>query len=167
MTTFPANFSSCILGQVYYDAAAQNDINTVIDDGGTNGPVGSPAFPCPDPSLEFAFPPGGTRMSVPSGASGHAAGNNPDVPCHHGPQLTATTATQVGGVFCPPGPGTPPGCVGAVALAGIGGSAFNPNTGHFLVTNSNSIAGDVTVGSVDEVDPFHTFPGGPVTAYRR
>ena len=29
MTTFPANFSSCILGQVYYDAAAQNDINTV------------------------------------------------------------------------------------------------------------------------------------------
>src|ERR1700747_2884940 len=157
MTPFPANFASCILGQIYYDAATQNDINTVIDDGG-------PApFSCPDPSLQFAgLLPGVPGPAVPSGASGHAAGFNPDVACHHGPQLTATTATQVGGVFCTPGPGTPAGCVGAVALAGIGGSAFNPNTGHFLVTNSNSIGGDVTVGSVDEVDPFHTFPGGPV-----
>jgi hypothetical protein len=161
MTPFPANFSSCILGQIYYDAAAQNDINTVVDDGGSNGPVGSPAFPCPDPTLQFAGPPGIPGPAVPTGASGHAAGFNPTVPCHHGPQLTATTSTQVGGVFCPPGMGTPAGCVGAVALAGIGGSVFNPSTGHFLVSNSNSIAGDVTVGNIDEVDPFHTFPGGP------
>jgi hypothetical protein len=161
MTPFPANFSSCILGQIYYDAAAQNDINTVVDDGGSNGPVGSPAFPCPDPTLQFPGPPGIPGPAVPTGASGHAAGFNPTVPCHHGPQLTATTSTQVGGVFCPPGMGTPAGCVGAVALAGIGGSVFNPNTGHFLVSNSNSIAGDVTVGNIDEVDPFHTFPGGP------
>ena len=153
MTTFPANFSSCILGQVYYDLPAQNDINTVIDDGGG---------PCPDPSLQFSGPPGMPGPAVPSGASGHAAGNNPDVPCHHGPMLTATTSTQVGGIFCAPGPGTPPGCTGAVGLAGIGGSVFNPNTGHFLVSNSNSIVGDVTVGSIDEIDPFHTFPGGPV-----
>jgi hypothetical protein len=158
MTPFPANFSSCILGQIYYDAAAQNDPNTVIDDAGANGDAG---IPCPDPSLQFPGPPGVPGPAVPSGASGHASGFNPDVACHHGPMLTATTSTQVGGVFCAPGPGTPPGCVGAVALAGIGGSAFNPATGHFLVTNSNSIAGDVTVGSVDEVDPFHTFPGGP------
>jgi hypothetical protein len=161
MTSFPANFSSCILGQIYYDLPFNNDINTVIDDSPSSD-NGINGLPCPDPSLEFSFPPGGTRVSVPTGASGHAAGNNPDVPCHHGPMLTATTSTQAGGVFCAPGPKTPPGCVGAVALAGIGGSAFNPNTGHFLVTNSNSIAGDVTVGSVDEVDPFHTFPGGPV-----
>ncbi len=46
-------------------------------------------------------------------------------------------------------------------LVSVGRSSI-PNTGHFLVTNSNSIGGDVTVGSVDEVDPFHTFPGGPV-----
>ena len=74
--------------------------------------------------------------------------------------LTATTATQAGGVFCAAGPGTPAGCVGAVALAGIGGSAFNPNTGHFLLTNANG-SPDVTYGTVDEIDPFHTFPGGP------
>jgi hypothetical protein len=153
MTPFPANFSSCILGQIYYDAAVQNDINTLIDDGGG---------PCPDPSLEFNFPPGGTRVPVPSGASGHAAGNNPDVPCHHGPMLTITSSTQVGGVLCAQQVNPPASCTGAVALAGIGGSVFNPNTGHFLVTNSNSIGGDVTVGSIDEVDPFHTFPGGPV-----
>ncbi len=117
----------------------------------------------PIPLFNFLVTPGVPGPAVPSGASGHAAGFNPDVACHHGPMLTATTSTQVGGIFCAAGSnGTPPGCVGAVALAGIGGSVFNPNTGHFLVTNSNSIAGDVTVGSVDEVDPFHTFPGGPV-----
>jgi hypothetical protein len=158
-TTFPKNLSSCILGQIYYDAAFSNDINTVIDDQGANGANG---IVCPDPSLQFAGPPGVPGQAVPSGASGHAAGFNPNVPCHHGPQLTATTPTQVGGVFCAPGPNIPAGCVGAVGLAGLGGSVFNPNTGHFLLTNGNAIGGDVTVGSVDEIDPFHTFPGGPV-----
>jgi hypothetical protein len=148
---FLANHSSCILGQIYYDGAAQNDINTVIDDQGAN----LNKFSCPDPSLQFkGTAPGVPGPPVPSGASGHAAGFNPDVACHHGPMLTATTATQVGGVFCAPGPGTPPGCVGAIGIAGLGGSAFNPNTGHFLLTNSNSTA-DLTVGSVDEIDPFH------------
>jgi hypothetical protein len=148
---FPANHSSCILGQIYYDGAAQNEINTVIDDQGAN----LNKFSCPDPSLQFnGTAPGAPGPPVPSGASGHAAGFNPDVPCHHGPMLTATTATQVGGVFCAPGPGTPPGCVGAIGIAGLGGSVFNPNTGHFLLTNGNSTA-DLTVGSVDEIDPFH------------
>jgi hypothetical protein len=153
-STFPANFSSCILGQIYYDAGSQNDTNTVVDDGGPS-PVS-----CPDPSLQFAGTPGVPGPAVPSGASGRAAGNNPTVPCHHGPMLTATTSTQVGGVFCAPGPGTPTGCVGAVALAGLGGSVYNPNTGHFLLTNANA-TGDITVGSIDEIDPFHTFEGGP------
>ena len=150
---FPANFSSCILGQIYYDGAAQNDINTVIDDQGAN----LNKFSCPDPTLQFnGTIPGVPGPPVPSGASGHAAGFNPDVPCHHGPMLTATTRTQVGGVFCAPGPGTPASCVGAVALNGLGGSVFNPNTGHFLLTNGNSSA-DISVGSVDEIDPFHAF----------
>jgi len=150
---FPANFSSCILGQIYYDGAAQNDINTLIDDQGAN----LNTFPCPNPTLQFnGAQPGVPGPPVPSGASGHAAGFNPDVPCHHGPMLTATTATQAGGVFCAPGPGTPSGCAGALALNGLGGSAFNPNTGHFLLTNGNSSV-DLTVGSVDEIDPFHPF----------
>ncbi len=155
VTTFPANYASCILGQIYYDAAAQNDDTVFIDDGGANGPVGSPAFPCPDPSLQFFGPaPGVPGPAVPSGASGHAAGFNPDVACHHGPQLTATTSTQVGGVFCAPGPGTPAGCVGAIAPAGLGGMIFYPPTSTFLLTNGNA-TGDITVGSVDVIDPLH------------
>jgi hypothetical protein len=149
--TFPANFSSCILGQIYYDGAAQNDIDTLIDDQGAN----LNAFPCPDPTLQFnGSLPGVPGPPVPSGASGHAAGFNPDVPCHHGPMLTATSPTQAGGTFCAPGLGTPAGCAGAVALNGLGGSVFNHNTGHFLLTNGNSSA-DISVGSVDEIDPFH------------
>src|SRR5580700_5820501 len=50
-TTFPANYASCILGQIYYDGAAQNDITAFIDDGGANAVAG---FSCPDPSLQFA-----------------------------------------------------------------------------------------------------------------
>jgi hypothetical protein len=150
---FPANYPSCVLGQISYDGAPQNDISTVIDDQGAN----LNAFPCPDPTLQFTGPaPGVPGPPVPSGVSGHAAGFNPDVPCHHGPLLTATTATHAGGAFCPPGPGTQPGCVGAIGLAGLGGSVFNPNTNHFLLTNGNSTI-DLTVGSVDEIDPFHPF----------
>ena len=150
---FPANYSSCILGQIYYDGAAQNDVSVVIDDQGAN--LGK--FSCPDPTLQFSGPaPGVPGLPVPSGASGHAAGFNPDVPCHHGPMLTVTTPTQAGGVFCLPGPSTPPGCTGAIGISGLGGSVFNPNTGHFLLTNANSTT-DLTVGSVDEIDPFHPF----------
>jgi hypothetical protein len=150
---FPANYSSCILGQIYYDGAAQNDVSVVIDDQEAN--LGK--FSCPDPTLQFSGPtPGVPGPPVPSGASGHAAGFNPDVPCHHGPMLTVTSPTQAGGVFCPPGPGTPPGCMGAIGISGLGGSVFNPNTGHFLLTNANSTT-DLTVGSVDEIDPFHPF----------
>ena len=144
---FPANYSSCILGQIYYDGAAQNDISSVVDDQGAN----LNKFPCPDPSLQFnGTTPGVPGPPVPSGASGHAAGFNPDVPCHHGPMLTIT------GVFCAPGPGTPAGCAGAIGISGLGGSTFNPNTGHFLLTNANSTS-DLTIGSVDEIDPFHPF----------
>jgi|HubBroStandDraft_2_1064218.scaffolds.fasta_scaffold26733_2 hypothetical protein len=148
---FPANYSSCILGQIYYDGAAQNDTSVVIDDQDAN---------CPDPTLQFNGPaPGVPGPPVPSGASGHAAGFNPDVACHHGPMLKAS------GVFCAAGAGTPPGCTGAIAIAGLGGSVFNPNTGHFLLTNANSTA-DLTVGSVDEIDPFHPFTAaGGATVY--
>ena len=47
-------------------------------------------------------------------------------------------------------------------VAGIGGSAFNPNTGHFLVTNASASPADLTVGTVDEIDPRLGNPNGPV-----
>jgi len=88
-------------------------------------------FPCPDPST-----------TAPSGVSGTGVGaGGTNVPCHHGP------------IF--------PGFGGVVSLAGIGGSTFNPNTGHFLITNGNA-TGDLTVGTVDEVDPRIGNPNGPV-----
>jgi len=133
------NFPTCILGQIYYDGAFAND-NLPGTSGGVKvddvGPNAANGIVCPDPSTP-----------APSGASGHNAhGIGVDVPCHHGPMLTT------GGAFCANQAAPASNCVGALALAGIGGSAFNPNTGHFLVTNSNA-TGDLTVGTVDEIDP--------------
>jgi hypothetical protein len=146
-STFPANFATCILGQVYYDNALPTSNSVVVDE--TNG------FACPDPSLEFSFPPGGTRVSVPSGASGDPTGlNTTTIPCHHGPMLrNGPPGTPTNGTFCPTATSFPD-CFGAVALAGLGGMVYNPNTGHFLLTNANATT-DITVGSVDEIDPFH------------
>jgi hypothetical protein len=160
-STFEVNYASCIVGQIYYDGAVQNDDTVLIDDGGVNGANG---FVCPDPSLQFNGTPGVPGPPVPSGASGHAAGFNPDVACHHGPQLTATTPTQPGGVFCAAGPGTPAGCVGAIAPAGLGGMIFYPPTSTFLLTNGNSTP-DITVGSVDVIDPLHPITVGGVTKF--
>ncbi|HEY4949297.1 MAG TPA: hypothetical protein VIH88_03100 [Candidatus Acidoferrales bacterium] len=160
-STFEVNYASCILGQIYYDQAAQNDDTVLIDDGGANGAAG---FVCPDPSLQFNGTPGAPGPNVPSGASGHAAGFNPDVACHHGPQLTITTATQPGGVFCAAGPVTPAGCIGSFAPAGLGGMVFYPPTSTFLLTNGNSTP-DITVGSVDVIDPLHPITVGAVTRF--
>jgi hypothetical protein len=164
-SAFPANYASCILGQIYYDGAPQNDITAFIDDGGTNGPVGSPAFPCPDPSLQFyGTAPGMPGLPVPSGASGHAAGVNPDVPCHHGPLLTNSTTGKAGGAFCKAGPGSPAGCVGATAPAGLGGMIYYPPTHTFLLTNGNATS-DITVGSIDVIDPLHPVTVAGVKKY--
>jgi len=141
----PVNPPTCILGQIYYDGAAQNDSTVVIDDGGLNG---GGAFPCPDPST--------TALS---GVSGHGGGVNilgPDIPCHHGPLLNPN------GTYCASQANPPsPGCVGAVAIAGLGGSAFNPNSGRFLLTNSNSFGNNLTIGSVDVINPNLGSPNGP------
>lgn len=52
-------------------------------------------------------------------------------------------------------------CVHApIAPAGLGGSTFNPLTGHFLTADPNS-TGDPRVGEIDEVDPFAFINGGP------
>lgn len=132
----PTNFPTCILGQIYYDGAPLNTGTVAVDN--------QTGFPCPDPST-----------TAPSGVSGTGVGaGGKNVPCHHGPILTSA------GVFC--NQTAPAGnCIGAISPAGIGGSAFNPNTGHFLVTNANA-TGDLTVGTVDEIDPRIGNPNGPV-----
>lgn len=88
-------------------------------------------FPCPDASTP-----------APSGVSGTGVGaGGKNVPCHHGPIIA--------------------GFGGAISPAGLGGSVFNPNTGHFLVSNSNASA-DLTLGTIDEIDPRIGNPNGPV-----
>ena len=144
----PINPPTCILGQIYYDGAVQNDSTVVVDDGGLNGPAG---FICPDPST-----------TVLSGVSGHGGGVNilgPDIPCHHGPMLNpdGTFCASQGTTAVPP----TAGCVGAVSIAGIGGSAFNPNSGRFLVTNSNASGTNLTIGTVDVINPNLGSPNGP------
>ena len=131
----PTNFPTCILGQIYYDGVAPLNNSVAVDSG---------SGPCPDPST-----------SAPSGVSGTGVGaGGKNVPCHHGPVVTQA------GVFC--NQAAPAGnCAGAVSLAGLGGSAFNPSTGHFLVTNGNA-TGDLTVGTVDEIDPRIGNPAGPI-----
>ena len=140
----PINPPTCILGQIYYDGAVANNSSVPIDDTGLNGTAG---FICPDPST--------TALS---GMTGHGAGVNilgPDRPCHHGPMLNPD------GTFCASQNPPSAGCFGAVAIAGIGGSAFNPNTGRFLVTNSNSDAANLTIGSIDVINPNLGNPNGP------
>jgi hypothetical protein len=158
-TLFAANYASCILGQIYYDGAPQNNnTNSVIDDIGENGANG---FVCPDPSLQFfSSTPGVAGASVPSGASGHAAGFNPDVACHHGPILDINTGNY--DATCDP-IASPTVCTGAIAPAGLGGMLFQPSTGFFLLTNGNSTA-NITVGSIDVIDPLHTVTVGGVTS---
>src|ERR1700688_253451 len=138
------NPPTCVLGQIYYDGATQNDSTVIIDDGGLNGANG---FICPDPS-----------STALSGVTGHGGGVNifgPDKPCHHGPMLNHD------GTFCASQAPPSAGCFGAVSIAGIGGSAFNPNSGRFLVTNASASPTDLTIGTVDVINPNLGSPNGP------
>ena len=150
------NPPSCIIGQIYYDGAGGNAsgglglTSTVPVDtvGGT--------FPCPDPSNPQTF--GGVSGSVNSGIPGVGvtpSGTPYTIPCHHGPIVDMTLGT-----FC--NQASPGGnCTGAISPAGLGGMVWNPNTGHLLLTNANSI-GITSIGSVDEIDPQLGNPNGPV-----
>jgi hypothetical protein len=141
------NPSSCIIGQIYYDGAPQNNVGVPVDNISTNGAQG---FVCPDPS----------NPEVQSGVSGTpgvnivAAAGAP-IPCHHGPILTPT------GTFCSSQTIPVAGCGGAISPAGLGAPGFNPNTGHFLLPNSNA-TGNLTIGTIDEIDPRPGNPDGPV-----
>jgi hypothetical protein len=141
------NPSTCILGQIYYDGAPQNNTNVPVDDvllNGTNG------FICPDPSNPQV-------NSGVSGNPGYITGTTP-IPCHHGPIIDNLT-----GIYDPSCNPTVAGapCIGSISPAGLGAPAWDPNTGHFLLPNSNS-TGVLSVGSIDEIDPRPGNPNGPV-----
>jgi hypothetical protein len=148
------NPPSCILGQIYYDGAGGAASGGL----GLNNPpvqvdtVGG-TFPCPDPSNPQTF--GGVSGSVDSlvpGVGTTPSGVNYSIPCHHGPLVDqGPLSDQKAGTFCSQ---TAPGsnCAGAIAPAGLAGMAWNPNTGHLLLANENSI-GITSIGSIDEIDP--------------
>ena len=139
------NPSSCILGQIYYDGATQNNIGVPVDYIGLNLANG---FVCPDPS----------NPQVQSGVSGtpgvNITGTNA-IPCHHGPLVNPD------GSYCSAQDGSIPTCMGAISPAGLGAPGFNPNTGHFLLPNSNA-TGNLSIGTIDEIDPRPGNPDGPV-----
>jgi len=158
-STASFNPPSCILGQVYYDGAggaASGGLGLTVTATAPYVPtvqvdeISNGSFPCPDPSNPTAL--GGVSGSPATGALlGNGIGTRPSgatytIPCHHGPVLD-----QTAGTFCNQfAPAS--SCAGAIAPAGLGGMVWNPNTGHLLLTNENSI-GITSVGSVDEIDP--------------
>ncbi len=149
------NPPGCIVGQVYYDgaggiASAGAGLNAGVPvDVVPNAANPTGTYACPDPSNPQTF--GGVSGSLADAALVPGIGNLPSggtytIPCHHGPIVDQSLGT-----FCSQ---TAPGstCSGAISPAGVGGMAWNPNTGHLLLTNSNSIA-ITNIGSVDEIDP--------------
>ena len=139
------NAPSCILGQIYYDGGPQNNTGVPVD----APPVEPLNTPCPDPS----------NPQVLSGVSGFAGVNitgTVDIPCHHGPIID--NATGIYDPTCNPLVSGAP-CIGAISPAGLGAHTWDPNTGYFLLTNSNS-TGVLNVGSLDVINP--KTPNGPV-----
>jgi hypothetical protein len=150
------NPPSCIIGQIYYDGAGGTASGGMGLSSGVPVDTVGGSFPCPDPSNPQTF--GGVSGSVNSGIPGVGmtpSGTPYTIPCHHGPILDTTMGT-----FCNQ---TSPAasCAGAISPAGLGGMAWNPNTGHLLLANSNSI-GITSVGAIDEIDPRLGNPNGPV-----
>jgi hypothetical protein len=150
------NPPSCIIGQIYYDGAGGNasagmglNPNVPVDTVGGS-------FPCPDPTNPMIF--SGVSGSINSGVPGVGmtpGGTAYTIPCHHGPIVD-----QAMGTFC--NQTTPTGnCSGAISPAGLGGMVWNPNTGHLLLSNPNSI-GITSIGGIDEIDPRLGNPNGPV-----
>ena len=168
------NPPSCIIGQIYYDGAGglasggsgptfglspNIPVDTIIAAAGVSGGT---VFPCPDPSNPHVFSgvSGGIANANPAvglpGLSGVTPNGTPyTIPCHHGPLLDQTT-----GKFCSQ---TNPGgnCAGALAPAGLGGMAWNSNTGMLLQANENSI-GITNIGNIDVINPRLGNPNGPV-----
>jgi hypothetical protein len=109
-------------------------IGQIYYDGANDNPnVAVDTADAPCPDPSNFFDAASTQP-VPSGVSGVGVGvGGRNVPCHHAP----------------------------ISPAGIGGPVWNPNTGHFLLPNANS-SGDLTIGSIDDIDPRLGNPNGPV-----
>ncbi|MGA8619478.1 MAG: hypothetical protein WB660_13305 [Candidatus Sulfotelmatobacter sp.] len=149
------NPPSCIIGQIYYDGAGGlNSSGTTPAAFGLSAGVAvdnvGATFACPDPTnpQTFSGVSGSAAASLVPGVGMTPGGKLYTIPCHHGPILdqslgTFTTANQA--APC----GT---CAGAIAPAGLGGMAWNPNTGHLLLANENSIP-ITNIGSIDVIDP--------------
>jgi len=154
------NPPSCIIGQIYYDGAGGIASNGVGINSSVPVDTAGGTFPCPDPSNPHVFSgvSGSSAADGPLGLPGFGvtpSGKSYTIPCHHGPIVD-----QTAGTFCSQ---TAPGstCAGAISPAGLGGMAWNPTTGHLLLTNANSI-GITNIGGVDEIDPRLGNPNGPV-----
>jgi hypothetical protein len=144
-TTGGFNPPTCILGQIYYDGVPPGP-PAVVDS--ANGP-------CPDPSNP-------TTLSGVSGIGTTPAAGTPGsrtaytIPCQHGPLLDNNTGSYA---LCNPTPQPGANCVPAISPAGLGAHAWDPNTGNFLLSNSNS-TGALFVGSVDVINPKATLVTG-------
>ena len=155
---FPGtNPPACILGQIYYDASANQTAAVAVDSGVVTAGAASAA--CPDPST--AVPSGVSGTYTP--ATGPLAGVKVNIPCHHAPIVDVNT-----GFFI-----TNTGAAGAnqqgeFAVAGMGATVFNPLHGTFYEENLNCTVSNlatqssVAVGCIDEVDPRIGNPAGPV-----
>lgn len=142
------NPPSCIIGQIYYDGAGGSASGGAGLSAGVSVDNVSGTFPCPDPSnpQTFGGVSGSAAASMIPGVGITPGGVSYTIPCHHGPIVD-----QALGTFCnQSAPGAT--CTGAISPAGIGAMAWNPNTGHLLLPNSNSI-GITNIGSIDEIDP--------------
>jgi hypothetical protein len=169
------NPPSCVIGQIYYDGAGggASVVNNV--EFGLTGTVPvdnvNATFPCPDPSNPQTFSgiSGSAAASLVPGIGVTPSGASYTIPCHHGPIVSYATGQYcvTSGATSAPPPGTqaPPftdsTCSGAIAPAGLGAMAFDPNTGYVLLTNSNSIA-TTNIGNIDVINLQLGTGNGPV-----
>lgn len=146
-TTGGFNPPTCIIGQIYYDGAYPIDNTVLVDQ--NNG------FACPDPSNPTTLS-GVSGTGFTPAAGTPLSGSTYTIPCHHGPILDTNT-----GVYDPNCNPTLPGaiCEAAISPAGLGAHAWDPNTGYFLLSNSNSTT-NLNVGNVDVINPLS--PVGPI-----
>jgi len=170
------NPPSCVIGQIYYDGAGgtASVVNGV--EFGLTGTVPvdnvNSTFACPDPTNPQTFTgvSGSAAASMTPGVGiSPATGTLYTIPCHHGPIVSYATGQYCPGANAstnnPVGTQAPPftdtTCAGAIAPAGLGAMAFNPNSNMVLLTNSNSV-GTTNIGSVDVIDLQLGTGNGPV-----
>ncbi len=138
-TTGGFNPPTCILGQIYYDGVLPSSVPVVVDI--VNGP-------CPDPSNPTTLS-GVSGIGTTPAAGTPGSGTRYTIPCQHGPVLDNNTGSYS---LCNPTPQPGSNCVPAISPAGLGAHAWDPTTGNFLLTNSNS-TGALFVGNVDVINP--------------